>query len=78
VGHPIGCKALPIWHERFMLVKLYGYVLLTSKACMIMANVRKGADKWLLLLFPVIFITVITAFAVVVWGADTFLKPVFH
>jgi hypothetical protein len=43
-----------------------------------MANVRKGADKWLLLLFPVIFITVITAFAVVVWGADTFLKPLFH
>jgi hypothetical protein len=57
---------------------IVNYVVLISKACVIMANVRKGADKWLLLLFPVIFITTVTAFAVVVWGADTFLKPLFH
>jgi hypothetical protein len=38
---------------------------------------RTGADKWLLALFPFIFIAVVTAFATLVWGANTFLVPLF-
>jgi|GEM_PF-5395425 len=43
-----------------------------------MQKLRKGADKWLLLLFPIIFIGVITGVFVLIWIVRDFGPMLFQ